>query len=165
MRGKRAPRAGGTGSPGGRSAEPFWRRKTLAEMTVAEWESLCDGCAKCCLVKLVDEDTEELVYTDVVCRLLDQAACRCTDYANRTRLVPTCVKLTPANIEEIDWMPSTCAYRLIAHGQDLPDWHPLVSGDANSVHAAGMSVRGRVVSEGEVEEVDLEDHVVDWPNP
>lgn len=140
----------------------FWRVKTLAEMTREEWESLCDGCAKCCLVKLCDEDGGNLAYTDVACRLLDLGTCRCSRYRERRELVRTCVVLTPENAAALDWMPSTCAYRLVAEGKDLPWWHPLVSGDPQTVHQAGISVRGRVVSEREVEEDELEDHIVDW---
>ncbi|MGB5949012.1 MAG: YcgN family cysteine cluster protein [Parvibaculum sp.] len=143
--------------------EPFWKRKTLEEMTRAEWESLCDGCAKCCLVKLEDEDTLEILFTDAVCKLLDGNSCRCTDYANRSKLVPDCVHLTPKIIREVNWMPPSCAYRLIAEGKDLPSWHPLVSGDAESVHRAGMSVRGRTICESEVELEDICDRIVEWP--
>ncbi len=143
--------------------EPFWKRKTLEEMTRAEWESLCDGCAKCCLVKLEDEDTLEILFTDAVCKLLDGNSCRCTDYANRSKLVPDCVHLTPKIIREVNWMPPSCAYRLIAEGKDLPSWHPLVSGETESVHRAGMSVRGRTICESEVEFEDICDHIVEWP--
>lgn len=142
--------------------EPFWKRKTLAELSRDEWESLCDGCGKCCLVKLQDPDTEEIAYTDVACKLLDGTTCRCTDYAHRKRRVPDCVVLTPAVVADLSWMPSTCAYRLVKEGRDLAWWHPLVSGDPDSVHAAGMSVRGRVISEALVTDAELADHVVDW---
>ncbi|NBC32625.1 MAG: YcgN family cysteine cluster protein [Alphaproteobacteria bacterium] len=142
---------------------PFWRTTPLAEMTAAEWESLCDGCAKCCLVKLQDIATDDIAYTDVACRLLDLDACRCTDYPNRQRRVPNCVALSPANIDELDWMPSSCAYRLLADGEDLPWWHPLVSGRADSVHLAGISVRGRAVPEKSVPNRALFDRIVTWP--
>lgn len=144
-------------------APPFWRVKTLAEMTTAEWESLCDGCAKCCLVKLEDEDTGRIAYTGVACRLLDPANCRCRNYAERKRWVPDCVILTAESIGGLSWMPPSCAYRLLAEGGDLPWWHPLVSGDPETVHLAGISVRGRILCETTVDERDLEDHVVDWP--
>jgi len=141
--------------------DPFWRRKTLAEMTRGEWESLCDGCAKCCLDKLQDDDTGEISYTEVACRLLDLGTCRCTDYANRKRFVPDCVILTPRTVDRLTWLPSTCAYRLISEGKDLEWWHPLVSGDPETVHRAGVSVRGRAVPEAVAG--DLEDHIVHWP--
>ena len=140
---------------------PFWKRKTLAQMSKTEWESLCDGCARCCLNKLENDATGEVQYTDVACRLLDTHACRCTSYRDRKKFVPDCVILTPRNVKRLDWMPSTCAYRLVAEGKDLYWWHPLVSGDPETVHAAGISVRGRVVSERETD--DLESHVVGWP--
>ena len=141
--------------------DPFWRRKTLAEMTRSEWESLCDGCAKCCLDKLQDDDTGEISYTEVACRLLDLGTCRCTDYANRKRFVPDCVVLTPRTVARLSWLPSSCAYRLVSEGKDLEWWHPLVSGDPETVHRAGVSVRGRAVPEALAG--DLEDHVVHWP--
>ncbi|MHC8507904.1 MAG: YcgN family cysteine cluster protein [Rhodospirillales bacterium] len=140
---------------------PFWKTKTFDEMTRAEWESLCDGCAKCCLNKLQDEDTGEYHFTDVACRLLDLNTCRCTHYAARQAIVPECQALTPENVGALDWLPSTCAYRLVYEGEDLADWHPLVSGDAESVHRAGVSVRGRVKSESDI--ADLENHIVAWP--
>ncbi|MBT3358279.1 MAG: YcgN family cysteine cluster protein [Rhodospirillales bacterium] len=140
---------------------PFWKTKRLDEMTTEEWESLCDGCARCCLAKLEDEETGEIAYTYVACRLLDQDTCRCTRYAERSRFVPDCVTLTIKNVDRLPWMPSTCAYRLLKEGKDLPDWHPLVSGEAQSVHWAGISVRGRVISEREID--DLEDYIVTWP--
>lgn len=141
--------------------QPFWRRKSLTEMTDAEWESLCDGCAKCCLIKLEDEDTGEISYTDIACRLLDLGLCRCTRYAERSRLVPDCVVLAPETVVDLGWMPSTCAYRLISERRDLPWWHPLVSGDPETVHRAGISVRGRAVSEDGGD--DPEDRIVHWP--
>jgi len=141
---------------------PFWRTKSLQEMSPDEWESLCDGCAKCCLHKLEDVDTGEVSYTNVACALLDVGVCRCTDYMHRTFRVPDCVELTPSTMETIDWLPPTCAYRLVAEGRDLFWWHPLLSGDPESVHRAGVSVRGRVVAERNAG--DLEDHIVTWPD-
>ncbi|HTR17459.1 MAG TPA: YcgN family cysteine cluster protein [Acetobacteraceae bacterium] len=140
---------------------PFWKTKTLAEMSDAEWESLCDGCGRCCLHKLRDDDTGELAFTNVACRLLDTHSCRCTDYARRAKKVPDCVRLTPETLGEIDWLPPSCAYRLVAEGQDLPWWHPLVSGDPESVHRAGISVRDRVISERRAGP--LEHHLAEWP--
>ncbi len=144
-------------------SEPFWRSKTLDEMTEAEWESICDGCGRCCLNKLEDWDTGQIFFTDVVCRLFDERTCRCTDYKNRHRRVPDCIALTPENVGELNWLPPTCGYRLLAEGQDLYWWHPLVSGDPETVHEAGISVRGRVLSETMIPESELEDYVVDWP--
>jgi len=144
------------------SGDPFWRAKPMTELSAEQWESLCDGCGKCCTIKLQDEDTEEILFTDVVCHLLDAHSCRCSRYKDRSRLVPDCVKVTPDNIATLAFMPSTCAYRLVAEGRDLPDWHPLVSGKRDSVHRAGMSVRYRVISEEEIEEEDLPAHIVDW---
>ncbi len=139
---------------------PFWKRKTLAEMNREEWESLCDGCGKCCLNKLINDD-DDLFFTDAACRLLDLHTCRCTDYANRLHEVPDCQVLTAENIQDFKWMTSTCAYRLLAEGKDLFDWHPLISGDPESVHKAGISVRGRACSEEDV--LDLDERIVDWP--
>jgi hypothetical protein len=140
--------------------EPFWRTKTLRQMSRAEWESLCDGCGRCCLHKLEDAETGKVSYTDVACRLLDGESCRCRDYAGRTRLVPDCLVLSPRTAAGTAWLPKTCAYRLIAEGKDLFWWHPLVSGDPGTVHLAGISVRGRTVPEREAG--DLEDHIADW---
>ena len=143
---------------------PFWRRKGLADMTSVEWESLCDGCGRCCLNKLEDEDTGRIYYTDVGCRLLDGTTCRCKDYANRSEEVDDCLRLSPDNVAELNWLPPSCAYRLVANGRDLYWWHPLVSGDPDSVHAAGISVRGRVgISEADLGEEDYEDRIVSWP--
>jgi uncharacterized protein len=140
---------------------PFWKTKTLEEMTPEEWESLCDGCGRCCLHKLRDTDTEALSYTNVACHLLDLKHCRCRDYENRTKRVPDCVSLTPATVREVDWLPPSCAYRRIAEGKGLAWWHPLVSGDPETVHRAGISVRGRAISERQAGL--LEHYIVDWP--
>ena len=150
-------------TPEAAESEPFWRRKTLTEMTKAEWESLCDGCGKCCLLKLEDEDSGEVSYTDVACKLLDMETCRCSHYVTRKRHVPDCIKLTPNLVDQLRWMPSTCAYRLLSEGKDLAWWHPLVSGDPETVHRAGVSVRGRAVPEAEVEAGELENRIVEWP--
>ncbi len=140
----------------------FWERVALADMTLAEWEALCDGCGRCCLLKLEDADTAEVAFTHVGCRLLDSDTCRCGNYAIRKQLVPDCVVLTPQNIAEIAyWMPETCAYRILWQGEELPRWHPLVSGDPESVRRAGISMAGRVVPEWEVAEEDLEDHLLE----
>ena len=146
------------------SDPPFWKTKSLEQMTDSEWESLCDGCGRCCLSKLEDDDTGEIYFTHVGCRLLDGQACRCRDYANRSAQVEDCVRLTPENVREITWLPPTCGYKLVAEGRDLYWWHPLVSGDPETVHAAGVSVRGRVrFSEEEIPDNELEDHIVKWP--
>ena len=143
------------------ASTPFWNSKRLDEMTQAEWESLCDGCGRCCLHKLRDEDTDAVIHTNVACRLLDTQTCACSDYARRQRKVPDCVQLTPAALAEIDWLPPTCAYRRLQEGRGLAWWHPLVSGRPDSVHEAGISAQGRAV--GEREAGPLEHHVVDWP--
>src|SRR5665213_1928761 len=127
--------------------KPFWETKTLAEMTPAEWESLCDGCGLCCLIRFEDDITGAIIPTRVSCKLLDQHLCRCSDYANRKVHVPDCIKLTHGNIEALEWMPQSCAYRRLHEGRGLPSWHPLVTGDPQSVHHAGVSVRDETVSE------------------
>jgi len=140
---------------------PFWEGKSLGDMTTTEWESLCDGCGRCCLNKLENEDTGEIFHTDVACRLLDPQTCRCASYEDRKRYVPDCQILTHQNLKRYSWLPSTCAYRLLAEGEGLYWWHPLVSGNLDTVHEAGLSVRGRIVSERDTD--DLENHVVSWP--
>jgi uncharacterized cysteine cluster protein YcgN (CxxCxxCC family) len=145
-----------------RLRDRFWETVPLSRMTPAEWEALCDGCGKCCLNKLEDEDTGEVAFTNVACRLLDGESCRCGNYAIRKVLVPECVVLTPKTLPDVAyWLPRTCAYRLLHQGDPLFDWHPLLSGDPESVHAAGVSVRGWTVPEFEVDEDDWEDHIID----
>jgi uncharacterized cysteine cluster protein YcgN (CxxCxxCC family) len=142
---------------------PFWEEKTLTEMTPAEWESLCDGCGRCCLVKLEDEDTGTIITSDVHCKLLDGESCKCSDYPNRQKKVPDCIKLTPQNVRTIEWIPKTCAYRRLAEGKGLAWWHPLISGDAETVVDVGVSVRGRTFNERDIKPGEWEDHAVDWP--
>ena len=143
----------------------FWRHKSLEEMNAEEWESLCDGCARCCLIKLSDPESDEVSYTAAHCEFLDASRCRCTDYERRTQLVDDCVRLTPRLVREANWLPHTCAYRLIAEGKELPVWHPLRTGDANSVFEAGIAIRGRTVSATSVHQNDLDDMVVTWVHP
>lgn len=144
--------------------ERFWERVPLDRLTPREWEALCDGCGKCCLNKLEDPETGEVAFTRIACRLLDDETCRCAHYEVRKRLVPDCVHLTPANIAEIAyWMPQTCAYRLLWEGKPLAPWHPLISGSPESVHEAGVSVRGLTVPEFDVPEEDWEDHIIEEP--
>ena len=142
----------------------FWDDKTLEEMNQEEWEALCDGCGRCCLMKLEDEDTGDIYVSDVRCRLLDGQSCRCSDYPNRLAQVPDCIKLTPENVRSIAWIPVTCAYRRVAEGRGLAWWHPLLSGDPQTVVDVGVLVRGRTVSELDVKPGEWEDHVADWPN-
>jgi uncharacterized protein len=138
----------------------FWQTKQLSEMTTEEWESLCDNCGKCCLHKLEDEDTGAIHFTSVVCNLIDLKTCRCTRYSERTRLVPECLDLKQHDFAEFNWLPTTCAYRLLADGKPLPSWHPLVSGRAGSVQETGVSIRSYAMKESEVN--DLEDHIIEW---
>ncbi len=145
----------------GGTATPFWETKRLDEMTDAEWESLCDGCGRCCLHKLRHEDDDSLSFTNVACRLLDLKTCRCGNYAKRQTVVPDCVGLTPETVREIDWLPPSCAYRVLADGGRLAWWHPLVSGRPETVHEAGVSVRGKAISEDRAGY--LENHIADWP--
>ncbi len=129
------------------ASRPFWETKSLKEMTPREWESLCDGCGLCCLIRFEDEDTGEIIPTRVHCRLFDSESCACSNYADRKRHVPDCIKLTPQNVDTLKWMPLSCAYRRVNEGRGLADWHPLISGDPESVHRAGVSIRGETVSE------------------
>lgn len=140
----------------------WWHEKSLAELSAEQWEALCDGCAKCCLHKLEDEDNGEVFYTRVRCRYLDEATCRCSDYPRRSVLMPNCIQLQAESVEDLDWLPSTCAYRLRAHGERLPEWHPLVSGDTATVHRAGISIRGRAISDEFVHPDGFDEHIVHW---
>jgi uncharacterized cysteine cluster protein YcgN (CxxCxxCC family) len=142
----------------------FWERKKLDKLTREEWESLCDGCGKCCLNKLEDEDSGVVALTRVACRLLDDATCRCAHYENRHQFVPDCIVMTPENIaSHLYWLPQTCAYRLLYEGAPLPGWHPLITGDPNSVHRAGASVQHCTVSEFDISEEEWEDHIIEEP--
>ncbi|MFP1130049.1 YcgN family cysteine cluster protein [Asticcacaulis sp. W401b] len=134
------------------STRPFWQTKTLSQMTVPEWESLCDGCGLCCLIRLEDEDTGEIIPTRVHCRLFDSGTCACSNYPDRHKYVPDCIKLTPHNIEALEWMPASCAYRRLHEGKDLPVWHYLICGDREEVHRRGVSVRGQTISETALED-------------
>lgn len=140
---------------------PFWEDKSLADMNQREWEALCDGCGRCCLNKLENEDTGEIFHTDVACRLLDLDTCQCSSYDDRKRYVPDCRKLTHLNLHRFSWLPTTCAYRLVAEKKKLFWWHPLISNSQETVHQAGISVRGKSVSERDTK--DLENHIVSWP--
>jgi len=143
--------------------EPFWRVKRLEDMEPAEWESLCDGCGRCCLNKLEDFDTGAIAWTDVACRLLDTGSCRCSNYHGRQDEVPDCISLDAAAVRSLSWLPPSCAYRLVAEGRDLYWWHPLVSGDPETVHQARISVRNRTVSENDWPADTLEARIVRWP--
>ncbi len=140
----------------------FWKEKSLKEMTHEEWESLCDGCGKCCLQKLQDEETGQIYYTQLSCHLMDNDTARCTDYQNRLVRVPSCIKLTRERITEFEWLPFSCAYRRVYEGRGLADWHYLVCGDRNAVHRAGVSVAGRVIHNEGVLEEDWEEHIIHW---
>ncbi|WP_299043390.1 YcgN family cysteine cluster protein [uncultured Tateyamaria sp.] len=142
----------------------FWENKPIHQLTRKEWEALCDGCGKCCLNKLEDEDSGEVALTRVACRLLDDDTCRCAHYDTRHQFVPDCIVLKPSNIEEhLYWIPQTCAYRLVYERKPLFDWHPLISGTAETVHDAGLSMRGQTVSEFDVADEDWEDHIIEEP--
>jgi hypothetical protein len=142
------------------TGKSFWKTKTLWQMTEQEWESLCDGCGKCCLHKLEDPDGVSTHYTNIACRLLDDKTCQCGDYPNRKDYVPDCIKLTADDVGRFYWLPQTCAYRLLAENRDLPEWHPLISGDPDSVHKVGESVKGRTIPEHRAGA--LSHHLVDW---
>ncbi|MDR0807593.1 MAG: YcgN family cysteine cluster protein [Gemmobacter sp.] len=140
----------------------FWETVPLKQMTAPEWEALCDGCGRCCLNKIEYEDTGEIEYTSVACRLLDGETCRCTQYPIRKQFVPDCVQLTPKALPQIAyWMPRSCAYRLLYEGKPLPHWHPLLTGDPETVHRAGISMRGRTVPEYEVTEDEWDNYIIE----
>ena len=140
----------------------FWEDKTLEQLTQEEWESLCDGCGRCCLHKLEDIDTGHYYYTDVACRLLDESTCRCQDYSNRKRMVSDCLVLDITDSDQFAWLPTTCAYRRIAEGKPLSSWHHLISGDRNTVHTSGISVQGQTWREDDIMHTELEDHIIHW---
>ncbi|WP_143872149.1 YcgN family cysteine cluster protein [Catenovulum sediminis] len=156
---------------------PFWQTKTLQEMTRSEWEQICDGCGKCCLHKFIADDTvaevtttdridegESLEFTNIVCRYLNDKTCSCTVYPKRRQLVPDCVELTPENLDAIFYMPSSCSYRRLQEGRGLPSWHPLLNkGKKSKMHQAGMSVRGKVLQDDEVDLEYFEDYIAIWP--
>jgi uncharacterized cysteine cluster protein YcgN (CxxCxxCC family) len=138
----------------------FWQEKSLNEMTTEEWESLCDNCGKCCLHKLEDEDTGEILYTSVVCDLIDLKSCRCTQYSERCTLVPGCLDLKQHDFSDYTWLPTTCAYKLLADGKELPAWHPLVSGSSETVNEAGVSISSYAMKESEIDQI--EEHIIEW---
>jgi uncharacterized protein len=145
---------------------PFWQTIPLAEMSAEQWESLCDGCGRCCMNKIEDADTGDIYLTRVACKLLDLGSCQCSNYENRKKFVPDCIQLTPETIGNLTWLPPTCAYRLIAEGADLPSWHPLKSGDPDTVHAAGISVRGFAKSERRIKPENFAKYIVpNFPEP
>ncbi|MBD9356922.1 YcgN family cysteine cluster protein [Methylomonas albis] len=141
----------------------FWETKTLTQMSTEEWESLCDNCGKCCLNKLEDEDTGEIAFTSVACDLIDLETCRCTHYSERCTLVPECIDLKQHDFAEYNWLPSTCAYRLLTDGESLPSWHPLLTGTSESVKDAGISIGSYAIKESQV--IDMEDHIIEWLQP
>ena len=144
------------------SAKPFWVTKKLTEMNEEEWESLCDGCAQCCQLKFKVEDSQKYVMTPVVCKLLDLDTCRCTSYKKRHQLVPDCVEISPQNIDSLYWLPDTCAYRLIAEGKELYDWHPLIARNSDKMRKLGISVANRALSERDINPDDLATQIVKW---
>ena len=144
------------------AGQPFWKTTPLDRMNREQWESLCDGCGRCCLQKFTDGKSGKVTYTWVSCYLLDTQTCRCTDYRHRTILVPDCLALTQEQIPRLRWLPRTCAYRLLSQGETLPDWHPLVSGDSESVHRAGISVRDKAISEVFVHPEDVDYYTIGY---
>lgn len=147
-----------------KKSEPFWQQKTLFEMTHDEWESICDGCAKCCLTQLQDDETQQLVFTDVACDLLNDGTCQCSDYTNRSTRVPNCITMNKDNVREAaEFAPPSCAYRLLLEDKPLPEWHHLLSGDRETVHTSGNSVKHRIRFSRDVEQDDIQDYIVTWP--
>lgn len=142
-----------------KKTKPFWESKKLTEMSLDEWESLCDGCGICCLYKLEDEANGRVDLTNVACRFLDLDTCTCQLYTDRKSAMPTCIKLTPSKVSQLHWLPPTCAYRLILEGKSLPSWHPLVSGDPQSVHKAGISIKGKAIPESSANLNHLEKYI------
>ena len=140
----------------------FWQTQSLAQMTATQWESLCDGCGRCCLHKIEDEDTNKIYFTDVACRYLDEETCQCQHYGTRQALVPDCLTIHPDWGEKFNWLPQTCAYRLLSEGKPLFDWHPLISGDKNSVHLAGISIRGRAFRDDKIASKEMYKHIITW---
>ena len=160
------PPAAGSAARDLKVAKPFWKTKSLEAMTAAEWESLCDGCGRCCLNKIEDADTGEIHLTSVACKLLDVKACSCSDYPNRQAKVPDCIRLDAQTVRTLSWLPATCAYRLVAEKKDIPAWHPLKTGDPDSVHKAGISVRSFARSERRVKPENLQRYMLkDFPKP
>ena len=143
-------------------ADAWWNSLPLEQLDRTQWEALCDGCAKCCLHKLEDEDSGEIFFTKVRCRYLDEDSCTCSDYANRSVLVPACIHLEAGSAAALDWLPATCAYRLRARGEALPEWHYLVSGSRETVHEAGISIRGRAISDEFVHPEGYDEHIIHW---
>ena len=141
----------------------FWEYKTLSKMSDKEWESLCDGCGKCCLNKLIDDETEELHFTNVACHLLHTKSCQCRKYDQRFKLVNDCVKVSLDDIQQFHWLPASCAYRRLAEGKPIPEWHPLITGSKSAMHKSGFSVRGKIISESSIDPEKLEDYIAIWP--
>lgn len=142
--------------------DSYWRHLSLREMSKKQWEDLCDGCGKCCLIKLEDEENMVTEFTNIACQLLDEKTCRCKNYSKRHQIVRDCIKLTPKKVEALSWLPNTCSYRLIHEGKDLPSWHHLKTGNYQSIHKADASVKNKIVSELDVNEDCWEDFIVDW---
>jgi uncharacterized cysteine cluster protein YcgN (CxxCxxCC family) len=142
-------------------SEKFWETIPFEQLNSKQWEAICDGCAQCCAHKLQDEETDEIFYTNIVCQYLDTKKCQCSVYDDRHTYVPDCIKITPENANKLTWIPDTCGYKLLAKGEPLPEWHPLMTGDINSTEKANMSIRNKVISEADIEMDDLEDYLVE----